>query len=92
LYESVALDVAEQSMTLPDELLVWWREVCHKIPGWAEAAEAVGLVQPSSAICERVFSIVQRHFPPERRSMLRDSLELGVMLAYNRYRDETDKF
>lgn len=79
-------------MSKPEELLEFWKSASSRCKAWASCAQLVGLVVPSSAMCERIFSIVQRHFHPERRSMLRDALELGVMLSYNRYRDELDDF
>jgi hypothetical protein len=63
---------------------------CARLPSWSKAAQLVCLLQPSSAMVERVFSILQRQYPRGRRGMLRDGVELGAMLAYNRYRGHED--
>ena len=52
-----------------------------------ESSKAIGfrlvlLVQPSSAVAERVFSILQQ-FIAQQQSSLEDYLELSVMLQYN---------
>ena len=48
-------DVDEYS----ESLLTWWRNNNPSIPSWAIAARAVFAMSPSSAECERIFSLVK---------------------------------
>lgn len=94
IYRKLAVDAREKGVKLenPTQLLNWWKEYGLQIPSWDEAAQLAGLILPSSMAVERVFSILQRHYGPQRRKLLRDAVEHGIMLAYNRYRhhDEED--
>jgi len=87
VYRKLALDAREKGVKLdhPSQLLAWWKDSGLQVPNWDEAAQLAGLISPSSMAVERVFSIMERHYGPQRRSLLRDAVELGVMLAYNRY-------
>jgi hypothetical protein len=89
VYRKLALDAREKGVKLdhPSQLLDWWKKFGLQIPNWDEAAQLAGLILPSSMAVERVFSVLQRHYGPQLRRLLRGAVELGVMLAYNRYCD-----
>ena len=50
----------------------------HSIPTWIEVARFALVQVPSSAMAERVFSILTRLFGDNQSSTLEDMLELGV--------------
>ena len=62
--------------------VAWWKSHAMEHPKWANAFRLELLVQPSSAVAERVFSILQR-FKAQQQSSLEDYLELSVILQYN---------
>ena len=54
---------------------------------WAGAARIVGILfamSPSSAACERVFSMLERLFSDLQDRALADSIEAACMLVYNK--------
>ena len=51
---------------------------------WAIAARIVFAMLPSSAPCERVFSLVECMFGQDQLSSLADQLQGSVMLRYNK--------
>jgi len=55
--------------------------VAHSISGWVEVARYVLVLQPSSAIAERVFSIIKRLFGDYQARTLSDLIELAVWEA-----------
>ena len=42
--------------------LEWWDRNCGELPNWSSAARKVLLVQPSSVVAERVFSLLSNTF------------------------------
>ena len=55
-----------------------------KIPNWAHAARIAFSILPSSAPCERVFSLVESMFGTEQLHVLGDQLQGSVMLCANK--------
>ena len=54
------------------------------LPCWAAAVHKVLLFQPSSAASERVFLLLKASFNPHQQSSLQDSIEISLMLQYNK--------
>ena len=65
------------------DMLVWWKFNQSKIPNWAHAARIAFSILPSSAPCERVFSLVESMFGTEQLHVLGDQLQGSVMLRSN---------
>ncbi len=65
-------------------MLKWWKQNAPELPYWADAAQKVLLVQPSSAASERVFSLLKASFNEQQDSTLQDYLESSLMLQYNK--------
>ena len=63
--------------------LEFWRTHETSLPEWAAAAKKVVLVQPSSAACERVFSLLNNSFSTQQDSSLQDYIETSIMMQYN---------
>ena len=61
----------------------FWRAHELYLPSWATTAKKVILVQPSSAACERVFSLLNNSFNAQQDSSLQDYIETSVMMQYN---------
>ena len=65
------------------ECLDWWKENEHSLPCWAHAARKIFLVQPSSVVSERVFSLLNASFSSQQHSSLQDYIETSLMMQYN---------
>ena len=65
------------------DVLEWWKEHEQELPHWAAAFKLIALVQPSSAACERVFSLLANSFSSNQERAMEDYIELSVMLQYN---------
>ena len=65
-------------------ILKWWKMNHPQFPAWAIAARIVFAMLPSSAPCERVFSLVECMFGQDQLSSLADQLQGSVMLRYNK--------
>lgn len=79
LYLAKAKDVSQD--VTPVE---WWSRHKVSLPHWADAAQKVSLVQPSSAAAERVFSLLKNSFSDRQLHSLQDYIEASLMLQYNR--------
>ena len=55
-----------------------------RFPKWAAAARIAFALTPSSASCERVFSLMAWMFSSDQYSTLGDQMEAGMMLRYNK--------
>ena len=59
----VYLAAAEDVNVLNEKQKVeWWHRQEERLPRWATAVKQVLLIQPSSAVAERVFSILKASF------------------------------
>ena len=65
------------------DVLAWWAANCTKFPTWAIAARIAFSLSPNSASCERVFSLLQCVFGPDRAKSLADQIEASIMLRFN---------
>lgn len=63
--------------------LEFWRNHEISLPAWASAAKKMVLVQPSSAACERVFSLMNNTFNHQQDCSLQDYIETSLMMQYN---------
>ena len=75
-YASVALENGE-------EILNWWAKNGKQIPAWSMFARSVFSLQPSSAVTERVFSLLRYAIDSHQQSALSDLLETTCMRRYN---------
>ena len=65
-------------------VLKWWANHGSVIPAWSEAAQIVFSFTPNSAAAERVFSMLKLFYGKERVASLADSINVSLMLNYNR--------
>ncbi len=65
------------------QVLDWWGKNEASLPKWSSAAKKAVLVQPSSAACERVFSILNNSFGAQQFNCLEDYIETSLMMQYN---------
>ena len=63
---------------------MWWKDNSNDMLHWAEAAQKVFLLQPTSAVAERVFSIMNNSFNDKQTNALEDYIEASVMLQFNK--------
>jgi hypothetical protein len=64
-------------------ILDWRRTNGKSFPTWALAAQIAFGLSPSSAACERVFSLVKQLFGEQQMSVLADYIRAALMLNYN---------
>mmetsp|Transcript_18603 Transcript_18603/g.54513 ORF Transcript_18603/g.54513 Transcript_18603/m.54513 type:complete len:172 (+) Transcript_18603:2232-2747(+) len=67
-----------------ETVLSFWRGRVKELPSWAKAARIVFAMAPSSAACERVFSLLKSMFGDDQSSALADMLQGSLMLRYNK--------
>ena len=75
---------AAEDVNLSYNPLELWKVHEPTLPAWSAAAKKVMLVQPSSAACERVFSLLNNSFHDQQQSSLLDYTETSVMMQYNK--------
>ena len=86
LYYGLAKDLPDRSIDSRD----FW--LCHKddLPAWFNLVRVLWLIQPSSAMMDGVFSVMDNafdtHDPVDDAAVPNDLFELTVQLAYNRGR------
>ena len=63
--------------------LAWWK--CHavELPCSSKACKSLLLVQPSSAVAEHAFSLLNNSFDDQQNSLLEEYIEALIMLQYN---------
>lgn len=66
-----------------DSVLQFWRTHASELKCWALAARIMFALAPSSASCERVFSLLDSCFGREQLRSLSDYIEASLMLIYN---------
>ena len=64
-------------------MLTWWRTNSGAFKQWALAARIVFTISPTSASCERVFSLLKLMFGDQQISSLADAIRAALMLRYN---------
>ena len=75
---------AAEDVNLSYSPLEFWKVHEPSLSAWSAAAKKVMLVQPSSAACERVFSLLNNSFRDQLQSSLQDYIETSVMMQYNK--------
>ena len=75
---------AAEDVNLSYSPLEFWKVHEPSLSAWSAAAKKVLLVQPSSAACERVFSLLNNSFRDQQQSSLQDYIETSVMMQYNK--------
>ena len=58
----------------------WWATHAVALPNWSAAVKKILLVQPSSALAERVFSLLQNASSKQQDAALQETVEASVML------------
>jgi hypothetical protein len=87
-YTSIAASVSTTTVDLEE----FWAAKSSSLPAWSRVAFQVGLIQPSSACVERVFSILRAHFNKRQNHARQDLVEGSIKLSYNeRQRVPKDK-
>ena len=74
---------AADGVIMTVDVVLWWKGHEHELPHWASAFKLIALVQPSSAACERVFSLLTNAFSSQQKSAMEDYISLSVMLQYS---------
>ena len=67
------------------DVMQWWKGHEQELPHWASAFKLIVLVQPSSAACKHIFSLLSYAFSSQHESALEDYMyiQLSVVLQYN---------
>ena len=66
-----------------ESVLGWYKNHSGEVGAWAEASLIVFSFTPSSAVAERVFSLLKLFFSNVRMSALADLIQASLMLRYN---------
>lgn len=61
----------------------FWVDNRATLPSWYAVVEKLWLVQPSSAMMERVFSVLNNVFGKQQTTVLNDVVEATVMVRFN---------
>jgi len=91
IYKSAARDFAVDRSDVDEfttKVLTFWRVNGGEMPTFSRVARVIFSMAPSSAACERVFSLLDSLFGPEQRKALSDYISGSLMLNYNK-RGET---
>ena len=64
-------------------MLKFWSTHGEKFKEWSKAARIIFSFTPSSATCERVFSLLKYMFGETQMSSLSDYIQAALMLKYN---------
>ena len=77
---------ATEDVVIPTEekKVEWWCGHEEQLPRWASAVKQVILVQPSSAMSERAFLILEASFNEQQNCALVDYLQASLMSQYNK--------
>ena len=75
-YISKAEDVASDV-----DIPLWWKNAEADLPAWASAAQKVLLVQPSSSIAERAFSLLANSFNNQQMNSLEDYVQISLQFS-----------
>ena len=64
------------------DCLKFWKN-SESIPQWAAATKKILVVQPSSAVVERLLSMLNNAFKDQQHNSLQNYIEVSTMLRYN---------
>ncbi|CAN0531985.1 unnamed protein product, partial [Laminaria digitata] len=79
-YFPIAKSLPSYSISTRD----FWVRCKEQLPLWFDLVRKLWLFQPSSAMMERVFPVVNNVFGAQQTTILSDLFELTVMLRHNR--------
>ena len=79
--EFAAYKVAAANVSKDTECLQWWK-VQEAVPAWRGAARVVMTIPPPTA-AERVFSLLAAATTKQQARLLKDQIELRIVLLYN---------
>jgi hypothetical protein len=74
---------ATPSLGSPSQLWLWWRGIREKVPPWYAVAAILVLMQPSSAVIERFFSLVKANSSGQQSGESADTFAMRCMCLYN---------
>ena len=63
--------------------LMWWKMNLTSLPTWSAATRQVLLIQPSSAVSERVFSLPKNSFGDEQLASQEEYVKTSLTFHYN---------
>ena len=63
--------------------LQFWKNHSSTSPSWANAAQKVLLLLPSSALAERLFSLLKNTFGDRKLCSLEDYVEASLIVQFN---------
>ena len=67
----------------PSNLWMWWRSLKLVMPNWFGVAKILVILQPSSAMVERFFSLLKAYTSPLQNSEAHETRAARAMLLYN---------
>jgi len=90
LYKSLLDAIPNRELRLDDDghdtydIVAWWAQAIVKLPALKKVLVIVATHSPSSCAPERVFSVLNRTFGPQRSSTRQDVIKLSTMLQFNK--------
>jgi hypothetical protein len=75
--------IAEDYFDSPAELWLWWRRIREKVPTWFSVACLLVLLQPTSAVIERFFSLVKANTSGQQGAVAEDTFAIRCMCLFN---------
>jgi hypothetical protein len=96
IYQAGLFSIAQLAEELPEylasardtcispemDLLLFWRNRKTSLPNFTKLFAFLFLLQPSSAACEMVFSVLTRKMSDQPEASLQDYVETAVLLEY----------
>ena len=78
-----ALDILREHLLIKGFIAWWKNHESHELPNWSSACRIALLIQPSSAVVERMFSLLPNSFGDAQSRSMEDYVESSIMLHYN---------
>lgn len=79
-----AVIIAKPELDTPTRVWEWWCEIRLKVPAWFEIAQILVLIQPSSAIAERFYSVVKSQTSEQQNAEYSDTFAGRTMALFNK--------
>ena len=73
----------DEDMDLPSHLWKWWKGLKEKLPSFYRVAKVLVLMQPSSALIERFYSLVKAYTDARQGNEDIETFEGRCMVLYN---------
>ena len=75
----------------PDGLLLWWKSIRLQVPAFFQVFQILILIQPSSALVERIFSVIKAATTPQQNNESPETFEARVLALANGNKKEKKK-